>query len=224
MKELLPDMFVSSKKLVLDFANIDGGTPDVLNIQKYFASCQQTGKNPRLPENRQEFNDKALRASNMRYLVSGYSENRVAMLADTQIAKEGRTYHLGVDIFSADLEPVLAPADGMIIRTGYEEGFGGYGFYSIFQADDGTILFLGHLSSTELHSEGYVKAGQVIARVGDFSNNENGGWSRHLHIQLLNELPASETTPIGYSSLDNLEQNLKNFPNPLNLFPDWQLK
>lgn len=224
-------MFTSSRRLILDFSEIPADCPDELNVQKYFDQMIKNGENPRRPENRQRFNNNALSQTGMRYLVSGYAENRIAMLGDTQIAREGRSYHLGIDIFSQDLEPVLAPSDGQILRTGFEEGFGGYGNYLIFRPEveledpeyKVVLLFLGHLAGN-MTAQTVVKQGDQIAQLGDYKNNENGGWSRHLHLQALTEMPKPGTTPIGYSSSEALEENLQKFPDPFSLFPEWRVE
>lgn len=78
---------------------------------------------------------------------------------------------------------------------------------------------------TALQSIGIKKIsqGQKIAHLGDYQDNENGGWSRPLHIQILKELPDEGTTPDGYSTKQELKQNLEKYPDPLKLFPEWKL-
>lgn len=221
--EIVPEMFSRSRLMYLDFAEIPQDTPDEENIARYFETCRAQGVDPTLPANRQRFNNQLLARSGARYLVSRYAEDRSAMLAGSQIAAEGRTYHLGIDIFSKDLEPVLAPAAGHIVRTGREPGEHSYGNYLIFKpVDTEHYLFLGHLGL--MRSPGSAEpAGRQIALLGDFATNQNGGWSRHLHLQILTELPPDGETPIGYSTHEDLEANTERFPNPLKLFPDWQI-
>jgi murein DD-endopeptidase MepM/ murein hydrolase activator NlpD len=157
-------------------------------------------------------------------LVGSYGEDRVAMLADTPAGREGRTIHMAVDIFTNQLEPVFAPISGNIISSGYEEGFGEYGNYIILKPDNGDYyIFFGHLSSDK-NGLGSVKQGQTIAHLGDYTNNENGGWSRHLHLQILTELPLKGMTPDGYSTRADFAKNKLLYPNPMTYFPEWQLR
>lgn len=225
MKYLEPmtGMFSESKLMILDFAHIPADLPDTENIQHFFAAQTAVGNNPRLPEHRQVFNNDMLKATGARYLVSQYGEDRSAMLAGSGIAKEGRTLHMGIDIFSKDLEVVYAPSNGEIVRADYEQQDHGYGHYVMFKPDGADVyFFFGHLSK-DLPTLGRVKAGQAIATLGDFHSQENGGWTRHLHLQVCTELPAKGDTPIGYSTKEAFEQNSKRFPNPFAFFPDWRV-
>lgn len=223
LHEPLENLFTSSKVLVLNFAHIPVNTPSEENIQHFFAESEKQGINPRLPQYRQMFNEKALTSANVRYLVSQYGEDRIAMLAGSHIANEGRTLHIGIDIFARDQESVLAPVDGAILRSGYEPDHG-FGYFIILQPEPfkGIYILLGHLGRTIL-TTGTVKAGDRIGQLGDFVNDENGGWSRHLHLQLLTQLPAEGSTPDGYSTQQAFDSNSTLYPDPMPHFPDWPL-
>lgn len=214
--EPLPEFFGRSRLLILNFADIPSATPAVENIAVYFAEMQDMGRDPKAPENRQAFNDKLLAQTGVRYLVSRYGEDRQSMLAGSSIYKEGRTIHLGVDIFARNLEPVLSPCDGVIIRIGREPEGHSFGNYLIIKPDDQSLpyVFLGHLGS-EHREPGKVRRGDVVARLGDYHDNENGGWSRHLHFQLLSAGPAEDAVPVGYASRAS-------FPSLSRLYPDPQ--
>jgi len=220
----LSELFTRSKFMILDFAHIPVDTKPEENIQLFFEECEHQGRNPRLPENRQQFNNSMLTSTGMRYLVSQYGEDRSAMLVGSQIAREGRTLHMGIDIFSKNLENVYAPCDGEIVRTGFEDEAHSYGHYIILKPseDIGVLFFFGHLSK-ELPALGSVHAGDQIATLGDYHNNENGGWSRHLHLQCIRSLPAEGQTPIGYASKTSFEEQRGNFPNPFDYFPQWHV-
>lgn len=224
MHEPMQGMFSSSALMVLDFDQLTDDTPPEQDIRRFFEECKAEGVNPRLPENRQRFNNQMLKSTGARYLVSRYIEDRRAMLADTKIGQEGRTFHLGVDVFSADLEPVYAPCDGEIVAASYEAGFGEYGHYVILRSDElaDTWFFFGHLSK-DLPPLGKVKKGAAIARLGDYADNENGGWSRHLHLQVLRRYDTEAGTPPGYSTEDNLPNSERIYPNPLPYFADWRI-
>lgn len=216
-------MLARSKRLTLTPSSSDGEVNQDENIAAYFKMMESKGLNPRLPEYRQAFNNRVLDRSGYRYLVSAYAEDRRLTLKGSSIARQGRTVHLGIDIFSKDLEPVMAPCDGLIVRTGREEEAHSFGNYVILKPDapELPLLFFGHLAN-ELPPRGHVKKGQVIATLGDYANNENGGWSRHLHLQCLKELPAEGCAPIGYGSASDFPNLHKLYPNPMELFRGWK--
>lgn len=227
MRELMEELFSLSKSMVLDFSKIPSGKPDHENIQKYFEACEAQGINPRSARSRQLFNNRLLDESGKRYLISHYGEDRSSMLTGSSIAKEGRTLHLGIDIFCRDLELVYAPFDGEIVQVGREPEHHSFGYYSILKSseDQGMpYMFLGHLGTQALSQPGKVKAGDVIGRLGDFATKENGGWSRHLHVQMCADLPLQGVAPVGYATEDQFEDAQKRFPSPFPYFPDWKIE
>lgn len=221
--EPLKGLLGSSKRLILDVGKIPLDLPENENIKLYFEKLSAQGLNPKLPENRQKFNDALIKSSGYGYLVGNYGEDRSTMLAGSQIAAQGRTIHMGIDIFATNLEPVYSPCDGNIVRTGYEKQAHGYGYFLIIEPAeiDKLYLFFGHLGKN-LPPVGPVKKADKIASLGDYVDQENGGWSRHLHIQMMTELPPSGQTPMGYSSQSDFESNSQKYPNPLNYFKNWR--
>ncbi len=217
--EPLEGLFKSSKRVILDLRQIPSNLPVEENIQLFFEELLEQGLDPRLPENKQKFNNNMIKSSGFKYLIGNYGEDRKMMLDGSQIAAEGRTIHMGIDIFAVNLEPVYSPCNGEIIKTGYEKQIHGYGYYVIIKTSgiENLYLFFGHLGK-DLPAIGEVKAGQRIARLGDYKNNENGGWSRHLHLQVLTSLPPDGETPIGYSSEENFVLNSHKYPNPRKYF------
>lgn len=223
MQELMPEMFSRSHLMILDFSEIPKNLPQNENMQLFFAECQSNGLNPRDPEQRQRFNNRMLDATDSRYLVSRYAEDRRAMLKGSEIANQGRTYHLGIDVFSRDLEAVYAPSDGQIVRIGQEPEDHSFGYYLFFTPDGADhYMLLGHLAKPTV-SIGHVKAGQQIATLGDFVDGENGGWSRHLHIQLFTHLPAEDENLVGYATKDQLDDCRSTYPDPMSVFQEWQV-
>lgn len=227
MGELMEDLFSLSKSMILDFTKIPSDTPDDENIQKYFENCEAKGVNPRSAEARQTFNNHLLEKTRKRYLISHYGEDRSAMLTGSSIAYEGRTLHLGIDIFCTALEPVYAPFDGEIVQIGREPEDHSFGYYSVLKSSEDPKMpytFLGHLGSVDLRQPTVVKAGDLIGRLGDFSSKENGGWSRHLHVQMCAKLPAIGTPPIGYATQEQFDTYAqKTFPSPIQYFPGWEI-
>lgn len=220
----LEELFHSSKKLILDFSKINADLPASENFEKIFQDFQSKNLNPRLPENRQLINNNVIDNTGFRYLIGQYGEDRTAMLADTPAGKAGRVMHMAIDIFSENLESVFSPCDGTIVRSDYEEGFGEYGNYLIIQpANEDFFIFFGHLS-WDRPKTGKISQGQKIARLGDYQDNENGGWSRHLHIQILKALPDEGITPDGYSTKEEFKKNAEKYPDPLKYFSEWKLQ
>ncbi len=225
MHEPLTQLFTRSQLMILDFAQMPQGTPRTSNIQAFFKDSEAKGTDPRLPENRQRFNNEMLAATGARYLVSRYGEDRRAMLAGNAIAREDRTLHMGVDIFAKDLETVYAPCNGTIVKVGREPQDHSFGYYAILKPRDyrGVYFFFGHLSSDQ-PSLGIIRAGQPLAKLGDYKGHENGGWSRHLHLQIFRKLPSDDEALIGYSSIADFPANSRLFPDPLPYFPEWRAR
>ena len=223
LHEPMPEMFTRSRLLVLDFSKIPDDVSPTEDIAAFFEECRGKEINPVLPENRQDFNARMLAATGARYLVSQYGEDRTSMLAGTHLVEQGRVIHLGMDIFSADQEPVLAPADGEVVRAAYEEEEHGYGNYVIFAPNElNMFIFMGHLAMDHVQP-GRYSAGQQLGRLGDYVDNENGGWSRHMHLQLATELLPKGQTPPGYSTPANFTNSQLLYPNPLTVFNDWHI-
>jgi murein DD-endopeptidase MepM/ murein hydrolase activator NlpD len=224
LQEIMPELFSRSEVLIWNFAEITELDAHK-NIQQFMERQEQLGKDPRDAFHRQAFNETVFERSKARYLIGRYGENRADILKGSHIAQEGRTFHLAIDIFSRQQEAVFAPCDGQIVRSQYEAGLHNYGNYLILRPDDSSLpyIFFGHLSAQK-HPLGSVKAGQQIARLGSYEHLENGGWSVHLHLQLLTELPPEGQAPIGYSTLGDLPQNKKRFPDPQTIFRGWKIK
>ncbi len=97
------------------------------------------------------------------------------------------TFHEGIDIAAQTGTPVVAPADGVVIRAGFGTGYGnmveishGYGIKTIF----------GHNSRLNVKVGQRVKRGDVISYVGDTGSSTGP----HLHYEVrLNGLPVNPT-------------------------------
>ncbi len=90
--------------------------------------------------------------------------------------RSGGRRHAGTDMFAAMGANILAPVSGTVKR--HESGLAGLSFY--LAGNDGVQYFGAHLSA--LVKTGPVRAGEVIAQVGD-SGNARGG-SPHLHFEI----------------------------------------
>lgn len=111
---------------------------------------------------------------------------------------EGRTVHLGIDVFVEAGEPVFAPLDGIVHSVQDNARPYDYGPTIILEhslkpgeggSDDGPCRFYtlyGHLSRTSvegLEKGRSIRRGERLAAVGP--NPENGGWPPHLHFQIM---------------------------------------
>ena len=96
-------------------------------------------------------------------------------------------FHEGIDIAAQTGLPVMAPADGVVIKAGFSTGYGnmveishGYGIKTVFA----------HNSRLNVKAGQRVKRGDVISYVGD-SGSSTGP---HLHYEVrLNGLPVNPT-------------------------------
>jgi 4-aminobutyrate aminotransferase-like enzyme/Ser/Thr protein kinase RdoA (MazF antagonist) len=108
-------------------------------------------------------------------------------------AETNRTVHLGMDIFMAAASPVYAPLDGKICAFARNQSPLDYGPVIILQhrtnAGDTFYTLYGHLSLnslTRLKIGQVIKKGQIIGKVG--GTDVNGGWTPHLHFQIILDL------------------------------------
>src|SRR5258707_523132 len=107
---------------------------------------------------------------------------------------ERRTIHLGMDLFVEPGAPLRAPLDGVVHIVANNSAPQDYGLLVILrhETSDGEEFFTlyGHLSKDSLVSLEVgqrVTRGQAFARVG--SAQENGGWTPHVHFQIIFDLP-----------------------------------
>jgi 4-aminobutyrate aminotransferase-like enzyme/Ser/Thr protein kinase RdoA (MazF antagonist) len=111
-----------------------------------------------------------------------------ALFAETK-----RTVHLGMDIFMPAGSPVYAPLDAEIFAFARNQAPLDYGPVIILQhqtgAGDTFYTLYGHLSPDSLAglAKGQtITRGQSIGKIG--SVDVNGGWTPHLHFQLILDL------------------------------------
>ena len=82
-------------------------------------------------------------------------------------------FHTGIDIAAPWGTPILAPADGMVIFTGWMPA---NGLLVILAHGNGLSTTYSHLSSTEVSPGERVRRGEAIARIG------SSGWSTGPHL------------------------------------------
>jgi 4-aminobutyrate aminotransferase-like enzyme/Ser/Thr protein kinase RdoA (MazF antagonist) len=109
-----------------------------------------------------------------------------------------RTLHLGMDLFVAASTPVHAPMNGKIIAFADNAAPRDYGPVIVLEhkidTDRRFYTLYGHLSRksiAKLRVGQKIKRGEVFAKVG--KANVNGGWTPHLHFQIINDLLELDT-------------------------------
>ncbi|MDD2917242.1 MAG: peptidoglycan DD-metalloendopeptidase family protein [Candidatus Gracilibacteria bacterium] len=140
---------------------------------------------PRNMENMNRYNQELLMNNNASWSLGGYLEDRSHILNGTHIQKEGRIYHLGIDILFPAGTSLYNPLDGAIYERGYESGDGNYGGYIIMRYSVSGSEFYGlygHLSVDSITGRDFIKKGEKFAELGEAS--ENGNWFPHLHLQV----------------------------------------
>ena len=106
---------------------------------------------------------------------------------------EPRTIHLGLDLFAPAGTPVVAPLDGVVHAADQRALQQDYGGVLILehQTEDGIPFYTlyGHLNRESFRGltvGQLVTRGDRIARLG--TPEENGGWTPHLHLQVMTDL------------------------------------
>jgi 4-aminobutyrate aminotransferase-like enzyme/Ser/Thr protein kinase RdoA (MazF antagonist) len=140
----------------------------------------------------------AIGAAGVAIGVGRYNEPRLLystplFAADPSQADERRTIHLGLDLFSPPGAPIHAPLAGVVHALANNTAALDYGPVVILhhQTDDGQPFFTlyGHLAVetlSELRVGQAIGAGQRFATIG--GADVNGGWTPHVHFQLITDL------------------------------------
>jgi 4-aminobutyrate aminotransferase-like enzyme/Ser/Thr protein kinase RdoA (MazF antagonist) len=178
----------------------------------------------------------ALRATNATIAVGRYDEARclyaTPRFGDTNNpTAERRTIHLGIDLFVPPGTTVAAPFDATVQAFANNRAALDYGPVVILQhnpAPDVEFFTLyGHLSSdslTSLKVGQRVQAGESFARIGKAT--ENGGWTPHVHFQVILDLLdyGTDFPGVAYASEKSVWTELSPDPNlilgiPMAQFP-----
>ncbi len=129
--------------------------------------------------------------------IGRYGEPRLLystpMFAGDDEASERRTIHLGIDIFAPPGTPVMAPQVGTVHTVADNDAPLDYGPVVILEhrteTDVPFYTLYGHLGRevvTALTPGQSIAAGEAFASIGDAA--VNGGWTPHLHFQLITDL------------------------------------
>jgi len=168
--------------------------------------------------------------------IGRYDEVRLLYTGDQfrsgeEETAEGRTLHIGLDVFTRAGTPVHAPMDGIIHSFHVNDLPRDYGPTLILehQVDEGKLTFYslyGHLSNDSLSGIAVgqsVHAGQVIAKVGDRPGN--GDWPPHLHFQLITDMLGNQGDFSGVASYSqrSMWKSICPDPNLVLGFPEEEL-
>lgn len=165
-----------------------------------------------------------LRDAGARVGIGRYDEAR-ALYTGTQFAagdsptRENRTIHLGLDLFAAEGTTVHAPLDGTVHAFANNATHQDYGPVIVLRHEtpDGLAFFTlyGHLSVDSLEglAVGHrITRGQRLGAVG--ATTVNGGWTAHLHFQLITDLLDLGTDFPGVAHASQRELWLELSPDP----------
>lgn len=151
----------------------------------------------------------------------GYNEERnlykQTSLFDDDQADE-RNIHIGMDLWIKAKTPIVAALDGRVYGFDYNAGAGNYGPTIILEHTLENEIFYtlyGHLSVESIENieiGTFFKKVQQLATVGDSS--VNGGYSPHLHFQIIKNIEDNFSDYPGVCSKKDLDYYLENCPNP----------
>jgi murein DD-endopeptidase MepM/ murein hydrolase activator NlpD len=162
-----------------------------------------------------------LQKNKAKVAFGGYSEVRNLYKSShlfNDDEKEERNIHIGMDLWIKAGTPVLAALDGIVHSFDFNAGKGNYGPIIILEHTFENHQFYtlyGHLSMgsiEEIEIGKIVKKGQQIATLGDAS--VNGGYSPHLHFQIIKKIEDYFGDYPGVCSINNLDYYLENCPDP----------
>ncbi len=139
-----------------------------------------------------------MKNANVRAGIGRYDEARLLYLAPAfaigeSFADERRTIHLGIDLFAEAGTPIFAPLAGSVHAFANNAASEDYGPVIILEhrTEDGAPFYTlyGHLSLESLHG---LHLGEQIAKGERFAAMGtpavNGGWTPHLHFQIITDL------------------------------------
>ena len=201
------DSFIPYSKYTpidLSIANIELSKIDLVNAEIF-----------------ETFIENHLQIKNAKVAFGGYNEERNLYKSShlfNNEEKEERNIHLGIDLWIKAGTPILAALHGTVYGFDYNTGKGNYGPTIILKhsLENQTFYTLyGHLSMesiTEIEIGTVFQKGQKIATLGDVS--VNGGYSPHLHFQIIKDIKDYIGDYPGVCSITDLEYYLENCPDP----------
>jgi 4-aminobutyrate aminotransferase-like enzyme/Ser/Thr protein kinase RdoA (MazF antagonist) len=140
----------------------------------------------------------AMQAAGVEIGIGRYGEPRLvytsSMFGSSQKpTDERRTIHLGIDVFAKAGDPIYAPLEGSVCAFNNNSAPQDYGPVIILKhsTEDGDAFYTlyGHLSEQSLIGLSVgkpVAKGEQLATIG--APDVNGGWTPHLHFQIILDL------------------------------------
>lgn len=162
------------------------------------------------------------------FSVGRYDESRPWMYTDDLFAGV-RFHHVGLDLGAPAMTPIYACCDGEIWATAVNDEPGSYGptLITVHEAAlPGKIgdepkgkpvrffVLYGHLHQPTLATfepGQAIKKGEIIGHLG--TEEENGGWAPHVHVQMSFMAPESPDLP-GVVRPEERAEALRLYPDP----------
>lgn len=111
----------------------------------------------------------------------------MASFHDPIYEEEMERQHDGVDFMAPQGTDILAPADGIVKKTGFHN----YGYsYFILQHKNGFYTVYGHVSDILVNEDQKVEKGEVIAKTGGTTGTKGAGYftsGPHLHFEVFRD-------------------------------------
>ncbi|WP_062057753.1 peptidoglycan DD-metalloendopeptidase family protein [Aquimarina longa] len=159
---------------------------------------------------------------NAKIAYGGYNEIRGIYKRSTHFNTQNsvteRNIHLGIDIWCDAGTKIVAPLGGKIHSFKNNTNHGDYGPTIIIEHTIHMITFYtlyGHLSMlsiTDIEIGEDIKAGQIIADLGESA--VNGDYAPHLHFQIIIDIDGNVGDYPGVSNTKDLKYYLQNCPDP----------
>ncbi|UJR30984.1 hypothetical protein I4U23_018495 [Adineta vaga] len=151
--------------------------------------------------------------------LGGYGEERNIYAQSLAFSQTNRCIHLGVDITLKANTPIYTPLLGRVHSFQNNNQPFDYGPTIILEHDlDENVHFYtlyGHLNSISLNNLTIgqtFEPGELLAYIGDKS--ENGGWSPHLHFQIISDMDNMKGDYPGVASKIDAPMMLHKCPDP----------
>jgi murein DD-endopeptidase MepM/ murein hydrolase activator NlpD len=165
-----------------------------------------------------QFGEKDLERTALQKIGLTDSQISPSTLVEKGQGDEGRSLHLGIDIWGEEGTKVYAPLGGMVHSYAFNKNFGDYGATLILLHQLDTVTFYtlyGHLSLDDIAKVTefqYIVRGHVIGHFG--KAEENGHWPPHLHFQIIKDIRTYKGDYPGVCKLSERKKYLDNCPDP----------
>lgn len=149
--------------------------------------------------------------------VGRYDERRVPEMYNSHLYEDGRSIHVGIDVWGPAGTLAYAFTNGRVYAVTDNDNPRDYGPTVVTEHRiDGTPLYAlyGHLSKASigrLSPGDTLCSGDVVGRFGE--PHENGGWPPHLHFQLSYDAPDGADMP-GVVTPEQRATALDRYPDP----------